>query len=72
MCTSSPSPPPIPAPPPPPPETTNKEVSEASREAKRSQRSQAKKAFGRQSTILTGPLGEEEQARTAGKTALGE
>lgn len=65
------SPTPPPPPPPPPVEETSKEISDQTKQAKRQQETQAKKAFGRQSTVLTGALGETEQAKTAQKTLLG-
>ena len=70
MCSSSPRMP-APLPPPPPPVEENK-VSEETKKAKKTQESQAKKSFGRQSTALTGSLGDQSEAKTAGKTLLGQ
>ena len=62
-----PLPPVQPAPPPPP-----SEVSEEEKEAiAAEQREMARKRKGRRSTILTGPLGVEEEAETENKTLLG-
>jgi hypothetical protein len=72
MCISTPKAPPIPAPPPDPKLTTPKEVGEAAKTAKKNQKSKAKKSLGRSSTVLTGPLGIQDEARTAGKTVLGQ
>lgn len=75
MCTSAPKytpPPPVPAAEeaPAPVQTDSKEVSEQAKRAKAEQRTTAQKRGGRSSTILTGSLGLQEQART-GKTVLG-
>ena len=62
-----PLPPVQPAPPPPP-----SEVSEEEKEAiAAEQREMARKRKCRRSTILTGPLGVEEEAETENKTLLG-
>lgn len=47
------------------------QAGEAAVDQRRRQKLQAKEAGGRRGTILTGPLGVQEQAPTAGKTLLG-
>ena len=62
-----PLPPVQPAPPPPPSEVSEEEKEVIAAE----QREMARKRKGRRSTILTGPLGVEEEAETENKTLLG-
>ena len=62
-----PLPPVQPAPPPPPTEVSQEEKDRIAAE----QREIARKRKGRRSTILTGPLGVEEEAETENKTLLG-
>ena len=62
-----PLPPVQPAPPPPPSEVSQEEKDEIAAE----QRSIERKRKGRKSTILTSPLGVEEEAETENKTLLG-
>lgn len=62
--------PPPPVEPPPVVESGSKEVSAVAKQAKKEEATKAKQKTGRASTILTGALGVEEQART-GKTVLG-
>ena len=62
-----PMPPVQPAPPPPPSEVSQEEKDAIAAE----QRKLARKRKGRKSTILTGPLGVEEEAETENKTLLG-
>lgn len=73
MCTSSPKytpPPPVPEAAPEPVQTTSNEVTDQAKRAKAEQRTTARKRSGRSSTILTGSLGVQDEART-GKTILG-
>ena len=62
-----PLPPVQPAPPPPPSEVSQEEKDRIAAE----QRAMERKRRGRKSTILTGPLGVEEEAETESKTLLG-
>ena len=62
-----PLPPVQPAPPPPSSEVSQEEKDRIAAE----QRSMERKRRGRKSTILTGPLGVEEEAETESKTLLG-
>ncbi len=62
-----PLPPPPPAPPPVPTEISQEEKDRIAAE----QKEIARKRKGRRSTILTGPLGVEEEAETEKKTLLG-
>ena len=62
-----PLPPPPPAPPPVPTEITQEEKDRIAAE----QKEIARKRKGRKSTILTGPLGVEQEAETEKKTLLG-
>lgn len=73
MCMSSPKVPAPPAPPPPPPELP-KELDQAAKSARGNERQRAALAAGRNSTILTSPMGLSDQATTAGggKTLLGQ
>lgn len=62
----------MPAPPPPPPEPIQStEITAQAKQAKAEQNTKSKQNLGRKSTILTGPQGVEDNARTAGKTLLG-
>lgn len=73
MCMSSPKVPAPPAPPPPPPEMP-KELDRAAKSARGIERQRSSLAAGRNSTILTSPMGLSDQASTAvgGKTLLGQ
>ncbi len=73
MCMSSPRMPAPPPPPAPPPELP-KELDDATRRARGNERQRAALAAGRNSTILTGPMGLADAASTAGggKTLLGQ
>ena len=62
-----PLPPVQPAPPPPPSEVSQEEKDRIAAE----QRKMERKRKGRKSTILTGPLGVEDEAETENKTLLG-
>ena len=63
----APSPSSIPPPPPPPPQLQSPQGADAAADARR--RAQASSGFG--STILTGPMGLQDQATTAKKSLLG-
>lgn len=71
MCIGA-SSPAIPAPPPDPKLTEPRAVSEAAKGAKKDQLKQAKLSAGRQSTVLTGSMGVEDNAKVATKTVLGQ
>jgi len=70
MCTSKPKSPSYTPPPPPPPEPIKANAKEA-KFAVEAEEKKAKLAKGRAGTILTTPLGIEEEATTKKKTLLG-
>ena len=70
MCFSSPKAPSAPALPPAPQQTQSQAVT-ASRQAQTAERGRSLQRKGRQSTILTGPQGLQEEANIRRKTLLG-